>query len=56
VIEFSDCGVDRLARSLAKRTRFLIEDHSIELYGRCPTCRGRSQAAPPTRDGRPGGR
>jgi len=56
VIEFSDCGVDRLARSLAKRTRFRIDDHSIELYGRCPTCRRRSQAAPPTRDGRPGGR
>jgi len=40
VVEFSDCRVDRLARSLARRTRFLIDDHSVELYGRCPTCRG----------------
>lgn len=56
VVEFSDCRVDRLARSLARRTRFLIDDHSIELYGRCPKCRGRSQTAHPTRDGRLGGR
>ncbi len=55
VIEFSDCRVDRLTRSLARRTGFRIDDHSIELYGRCPTCRRRSQTAPPTRDGRPGG-
>lgn len=39
VVEFSDCQVERLARTLARRTRFLIEGHSIELYGRCPDCR-----------------
>ncbi len=39
VVEFSDCQVERLARTLARRTRFVIEGHSIELYGRCPACR-----------------
>jgi Fe2+ or Zn2+ uptake regulation protein len=39
VVEFSDCQVERLAKILARRTRFVIEGHSIELYGRCPDCR-----------------
>jgi Fe2+ or Zn2+ uptake regulation protein len=39
VVEFSDCQVERLARTLARRTRFVIEGHSVELYGRCPDCR-----------------
>jgi len=55
VVEFSDCRVDRLARSLAKRTGFLIDDHSIELYGRCPKCRGSSRTAHSTLARRPGG-
>lgn len=39
VVEFSDCQVECLAKRLARRTRFVIEGHSIELYGRCPDCR-----------------
>ena len=39
IVEFSDCQVERLARTLARRTRFLIESHSLEFYGRCPDCR-----------------
>jgi len=39
VVEFSDCQVEQLAKTLARRTRFVIEGHSIELYGRCPDCR-----------------
>ena len=39
VVEFSDCQVERLIKTLARRTRFVIEEHSIELYGRCPDCR-----------------
>jgi len=38
VVEFSDCQVERLIKTLARRTRFVIEGHSIELYGRCPDC------------------
>jgi Fur family transcriptional regulator, ferric uptake regulator len=50
VVEFSDCQVDKLAKTLARRTRFVIEGHSIELYGRCPDCRrapGRKSSTPP---------
>ena len=39
VVEFSECQVERLAKTLARRTRFVIESHSIELYRRCPDCR-----------------
>jgi hypothetical protein len=38
-VEFSDCQVERLIKTLTRRTRFVIEEHSIELYGRCPDCR-----------------
>jgi len=43
VVEFSECHVDRLAQSLARRTKFQIEGHSIELFGRCPDCRRASR-------------
>jgi len=50
VVEFSDCQVDNLAKTLARRTRFVIEGHSIELYGRCPDCRRTpGQPSPPDR-------
>lgn len=48
VVEFSDCQVERLARTLARRTRFVIEGHSIELYGRCPDCRRAPRQDSPT--------
>ncbi|MFA5027972.1 MAG: Fur family transcriptional regulator [Candidatus Methylomirabilota bacterium] len=38
VVEFSDCQIERLAKALTRRTHFVIEGHSIELYGRCPDC------------------
>ena len=53
VVEFSDCQVERLAKTLARRTRFVIEDHTIQLYGRCPDCRrasGRGSLAVPSRN------
>jgi Fe2+ or Zn2+ uptake regulation protein len=50
VVEFSDCQVEQLARTLARRTRFTIEGHSIELYGRCPDCRRRPRAPSPGPD------
>ena len=56
VVEFSDCQVERVAKALARRTRFVIEGHNIELYGRCPDCRSSGQRsqrrpAPPERTG-----
>jgi Fe2+ or Zn2+ uptake regulation protein len=39
VVEFTDCQIETLAKTLARRTRFVIEGHSVELYGRCLDCR-----------------
>jgi Fur family ferric uptake transcriptional regulator len=39
VVEFSDCKLERLTRTLARRTRFKIEDHCMEFFGRCQDCR-----------------
>jgi Fe2+ or Zn2+ uptake regulation protein len=38
VVEFADCDVEGLVRRLARRTKFRIEGHSVELFGRCPDC------------------
>jgi len=39
VVEFSDCQIGGLVRSLARRTRFRIESHTMDLFGLCPDCR-----------------
>ncbi len=41
VVEFSDCGVDGLVRALARRTRYRIDSHTMDLFGTCPECRHR---------------
>jgi Fur family ferric uptake transcriptional regulator len=40
VVEIDECDVDPLARRLARRHRFRIEQHELTLRGRCPACRG----------------
>ena len=42
VVEFSDCQLERLTRTLARRTKFRIEGHCMEFFGRCRECRGRA--------------
>jgi len=39
VVEFSDCRLGALIQSVADRTQFTIEDHWLELFGRCKGCR-----------------
>ncbi len=46
-VEFSDCRLESLARTIAQRTDFEIEDHCMEFFGVCRKCRTRSSAAPP---------
>ena len=41
VVEFSECGLAAVERALARRTRFQIEGHWVEFFGRCPRCRPR---------------
>jgi Fur family ferric uptake transcriptional regulator len=43
VVEFNDCQLERLTRSLARRTRFRIEGHCVEFFGQCRKCRSRSR-------------
>jgi Fur family ferric uptake transcriptional regulator len=38
VVEFSDCQVERLTRTLARRTKFRIEGHCMDFFGRCQDC------------------
>lgn len=45
-LEFSDCRLDRLSRTLAQRTDFEIEGHCMELFGRCRKCRSRATPRP----------
>lgn len=38
--EVEELGLDAVAREVERRTGFRIEGHRLELYGRCPACRG----------------
>lgn len=38
-VEFEDCVLGTLVKSLEERFGFQIEGHLLELYGRCPQCR-----------------
>ncbi len=44
-VEFSDCRLEGLARTIARRTDFEIEDHCVEFFGLCRKCRTRPNAA-----------
>jgi Fur family ferric uptake transcriptional regulator len=47
VVEFSDCRLERLTRTLARRTQFRIEGHCVEFFGTCRKCRTRPGGPPP---------
>ena len=38
VIEFQECDLDGLLKSIAHKTGFRIEGHWLEVFGRCPKC------------------
>ncbi|HYL81269.1 MAG TPA: Fur family transcriptional regulator [Candidatus Acidoferrum sp.] len=42
-VEFSDCRLERLTRTIARRTDFKIEGHCMEFFGRCARCRQNSR-------------
>ena len=39
VVEFAECGLDRLLKSVARRTGFRVEGHWLQVFGLCPNCR-----------------
>jgi Fur family ferric uptake transcriptional regulator len=45
VIDFTDCGLDKLERRLTRETRFKISGHLLEFLGQCGDCRHKSGAA-----------
>jgi Fur family ferric uptake transcriptional regulator len=52
-VEFADCRLERLARTIARRTDFQIEDHCMEFFGLCRKCRTPSSSPPPRRKSKP---
>jgi len=52
VVEFSDCQLERLTRTLARRTKFQIEGHCVEFFGRCRKCRRQASDHSPRRRGK----
>jgi Fur family ferric uptake transcriptional regulator len=43
IVEFVDDRIADLQSEVAERHRFEVTRHRLELYGRCPSCRIRSQ-------------
>lgn len=37
--DVGDCGIAAVTREAARRSGFKIEQHRLELFGRCPDCR-----------------
>jgi Fur family ferric uptake transcriptional regulator len=38
IIEFENEKIEQLQRTVAKRNRFLVQNHKLELYGLCTAC------------------
>jgi len=43
VTDFAGCALADLEQRLSQETKFDISGHLLELYGRCPDCRGDGQ-------------
>jgi Fur family ferric uptake transcriptional regulator len=53
VVEFNDCRLEGLTRTLARRTKFRIEGHCVEFFGQCSKCRSSSAGRSPRRKTKP---
>jgi Fur family ferric uptake transcriptional regulator len=47
VVEFNDCQLEHMTRTLARRTKFRIESHCMDFFGQCKDCSRRGSK--PTR-------
>lgn len=41
VIEFEDCGLEQLVRTLEDKYQFVVEGHLLEFFGLCSDCQAR---------------
>jgi Fur family ferric uptake transcriptional regulator len=41
IIEFENEQIEALQQNVAKKNRFLVQSHKLELYGLCSDCRGK---------------
>ena len=41
VAEYEGCSIDKALKDAAARTGFLVEGHWLEIFGLCPSCRGK---------------
>jgi len=39
IVEFENCEIEELQEQVARRFGFTLQDHKLELYGRCKECR-----------------
>jgi len=49
VVEFNDCRLERMTRALARRTKFRIEGHCMDFFGRCRDCSRQANRSTPRR-------
>jgi Fe2+ or Zn2+ uptake regulation protein len=40
-VEFVGCSLDKALEKVGKSTGFAVEGHWLEVFGKCPSCRGR---------------
>ncbi len=43
--DIDDAGLRAVVREVARRTGYRIDDHRLELFGMCPSCRSREAVA-----------
>jgi Fur family ferric uptake transcriptional regulator len=41
ILEFENEQIEALQQSVAKKNRFIVESHKLELYGLCNDCQGK---------------
>jgi Fur family ferric uptake transcriptional regulator len=41
--DIDDAGLRAVVRDIARRTGYTVEDHRLEVYGRCPACQRRER-------------
>ncbi len=47
VVEFNDCQLEHMTRTLARRTKFRIEGHCMDFFGQCQDCSRRGSKLTP---------